>query len=45
MLVVDLGIWPGIIGIGGEESELGMVKDWNMSKNEREREIMNNQTI
>jgi len=27
MLVVNLGTWPNIVGIGREESELGMAGD------------------
>ena len=45
MLVVGLGTWPDIVGIRGEESELEIVEDWNMDRNGREREIMDNQTI
>ena len=40
--MADLPTWPNIVGIGGEESELEMVRDWNTGRNEREREIMNN---
>jgi len=45
MLAVGLGTWPDIVEIRGEESELEMIEDWNMDRNEREREIMDNQTI
>jgi len=45
MLAADLGIWPDIVGIGEEESELERVEDWNIDRNRGEREIMDNQTI
>jgi len=45
MLAADLGTWLDTIGIKKEESESGMVKDWNTDRNGKEREIMNNQTI
>jgi len=45
MPVEDSGIWPNIVKIEEERSELGMAKDWNMDKDGKEREILNNQTI
>jgi len=45
MPVEDLGTWPDIVGIGEEESELGMAEDWNTGRGREEREILNNQTI
>ena len=32
MLVEDLDTWLDIIGIGEEETELGMAEDWNMDR-------------
>ena len=45
MLAADSGTWPDIVGTGGEGSELGMAEDWNIDRGEKEREILNNQTI
>ena len=45
MLVEDLGIWPNIVGIGEKGLKLGMVEDWNISRDRKEREILNNWTI
>ena len=44
MLAADSDIWPNIVEIGGEGSELEMVEDWNMGNGEK-RKIMNNQII
>jgi len=41
MLTADLGTWPNIVGIEEKESELEMVRNWNIGRNGREREIMN----
>ena len=45
MPVEDSGTWHNIVGIGEEESELGMAEDWNMNRSGEEREILNNWTI
>ena len=45
MLVADLDIWPNIIEIGEEESELEMAKNWNIDRGRKQRGIMNRQTI
>ena len=42
MSVENLCTWPNIVGIGEEESELGMAEDWNMDRGGEEREILNN---
>ena len=42
MLAEDLDTWPNIIGTERGESELRIVKDWNMDKDREEREISDN---